>query len=273
MGPADNHVHTEWSWDTGPKSSMIDSCVRAVELGLPGIAFTEHVDFITWGADDLAVGDLAEARQHSHIAPLDVEGYLASVAECRERFPDLRIWTGIETGEPHLFSGSVAAVLARGRFDRILGSLHSLPRGGYLVGVGSLLTGANAYQLLEDYVTELTRMVESSSVFEVLAHLDFPRRYWPRAAGEFDDRRVEEQHRTLFRSLAGSDRVLEINTASPLASATMIRWWYEEGGAAVSFGSDAHQPARVAQSFDLAVDVVEAAGFRPGRDRHDFWRR
>ena len=28
-----------------------------------------------------------------------------------------------------------------------------------------------------------------------------------------------------------------------------------------------------ARKFDLAVDVVEAAGFRPGRDRFDFWRR
>jgi histidinol-phosphatase (PHP family) len=24
---------------------------------------------------------------------------------------------------------------------------------------------------------------------------------------------------------------------------------------------------------ELAVDIVEAAGFRPGADRYDFWRR
>ena len=29
----------------------------------------------------------------------------------------------------------------------------------------------------------------------------------------------------------------------------------------------------VGQRFELAVGVVEAAGFRPGRDRFDFWRR
>ena len=34
-----------------------------------------------------------------------------------------------------------------------------------------------------------------------------------------------------------------------------------------------HAPAAVGQKFDLAVDVVEAAGFRPGRDPYDFWRR
>jgi histidinol-phosphatase (PHP family) len=40
----------------------------------------------------------------------------------------------------------------------------------------------------------------------------------------------------------------------------------------VSFGSDAHQPWRVGDKFKLAVDLAESAGFRPGRDRFDFWR-
>jgi histidinol-phosphatase (PHP family) len=51
-----------------------------------------------------------------------------------------------------------------------------------------------------------------------------------------------------------------------------MRWWREEGGTAVSFGSDAHLPNRVGDRFKLAVDIVEAAGFRPGRDPYDFWR-
>ena len=79
--------------------------------------------------------------------------------------------------------------------------------------------------------------------------------------------------RAQLRALARAARALEINTSSPLASADQMRWFHEEGGEAVSFGSDAHTPSAVGQKFDLAVDVVEAAGFRPGRDRFDFWRR
>ena len=52
----------------------------------------------------------------------------------------------------------------------------------------------------------------------------------------------------------------------------LIRWWRDVGGTAVSFGSDAHLPQRVGDRFKLAVDVVEAAGFRAGRDPYDFWR-
>ena len=43
--PADDHVHSEFSYDTGPSASMRESCDRAVALGIPSIAFTEHLDF------------------------------------------------------------------------------------------------------------------------------------------------------------------------------------------------------------------------------------
>ena len=126
---------------------------------------------------------------------------------------------------------------------------------------------------MRQYFAELERLVEGSDIFEVLAHLDFPRRMWPRAAGPYEERAFEAEYRAVLGALAATDRVLEVNTKSPLASAELLRWWREAGGRAVSFGSDAHQPWRVGEKFKLAVDVVEAAGFRAGRDRFDFWRR
>ena len=76
----------------------------------------------------------------------------------------------------------------------------------------------------------------------------------------------------MLSALAGTGRVLEVDTKSPLASVDLIRWWRDVGGTAVSFGSDAHLPQRVGDRFKLAVDVVEAAGFRAGRYPYDFWR-
>jgi histidinol-phosphatase (PHP family) len=91
--------------------------------------------------------------------------------------------------------------------------------------------------------------------------------------GEFAEIDFEEEYRAVFRGLASSGRALEINTRSPLVSEKLMRWWWEEGGDAVSFGSDAHQPLRVGEQFDVAVDIAQAAGFRPGCDCYDFWRR
>ena len=287
MPPPDSHVHSEWSWDT-QTGSMERSCERALELGLPAVAFTEHADFTVWAeddpggrsAEDLPGEDHAGSAEaglalpgRTRIRPLDVGGYQASLELCRERFPELRIISGIEAGEPHLFAGSVSAVLKAAPFDRVLGSLHCLRYGGRLAYADTLFPVLGAHDLMRHYFAELLSLIEGSDVFEVLAHVDFPRRQWPAGTAPFDERDFEEEYRTVFGALASSGRVLEINTASPLASAELVRWWYEAGGEAVSFGSDAHDPYRVGDRFDRAVDVVEAAGFRPGRGPFDFWRR
>jgi histidinol-phosphatase (PHP family) len=209
---------------------------------------------------------------HAQQLPIDVEGYAAELAECRDRFPDLRILSGVETGEPHLFAASIAAHLRSSPADRVLGSLHSLPDDGRLVGAGRLLY-PDPDSTMRRYLAEVVRMIEHSDVFQVLAHVDFPRRYWPGGRQGYEEKHFEEEYRGVFRALAGTGRALEVNTSSPLASVDQVRWFHEEGGEAVSFGSDAHAPTAVGQRFDLAVDIVEAAGFRAGRDRFDFWRR
>ena len=270
--PPDNHVHTRWSWDTQDSSTMRRACERAVALGLPAIAFTEHLDFTVWDPDDRATDEGLVERHASRHADIDAEGYFAELAEVRDRFPELRIWSGVETGEPHLFASSVASYLRDAPVDRVLGSLHSLSRDGRLYGVGHLLW-QDADGTMRRYLGELVDMIETSDVFQVLAHVDFPRRYWPGGVHKYVEKTYEEEYRGVFRALARTGRALEVNTTSPLASVDQVRWFHEEGGEAVSFGSDAHQPGLVGQHFDLAVDVVEAAGFRPGRDRFDFWRR
>jgi len=270
--PPDNHVHTRFSWDTSATATMIRACERAVAEGLPGVAFTEHLDFTVWLDEDRATADGLIDRHPAQQTPIDVEAYFAELEECRDRFPDLRILSGVETGEPHLFAASIAGHLRQAPVDRVLGSLHSLSDQGRLVGVTRLLWSDPA-GTMRRYLAELVDMIESSDVFQVLAHCDFPRRYWPGGTHGYVEKEFEEEYRAVFRALASSGRVLEINTSSPLASADQMRWFREEGGEAVSFGSDAHQPERVGDRFELAVGVVEAAGFRPGRDRFDFWRR
>ena len=121
-------------------------------------------------------------------------------------------------------------MLASGRFDRVLGSVHTLPSGGRLVYARALLRREPARDLMRRYFAEVLAMIEGSDLFEVLAHLDYPRRYWPEAAGRYQEPDFEEEYRTVLRALAASGRVLELNTASPLGSVGLLRWWREEGG-------------------------------------------
>lgn len=251
---------------------MAAACARAVELGLPSVAFTEHLDFTAAGPADPITSAGVVPHASAMMRPLDVPGYLAAVAECRDRFPALRILSGVEAGEPHLFAASAGAVLGSGQFDRVLGSVHAVLTAGELVYSGWLVR-REPDQLMRRYFAEVVAMIEGSGLFEVLAHLDFPRRYWPGSAGEYAEAAFEEEYRAVFRALAGTGRVLELNTASPLVSVTLLRWWAEEGGTALSFGSDAHLPWHVGARFQDACGIAAAAGFRPGRDPFGFWRR
>jgi histidinol-phosphatase (PHP family) len=289
--PPDDHTHSEWSWDA-IEGSMERSCSRAVELGLPSIAFTEHVDLDRWHIDPedqpaMRHGDLGPVAQWMvdrltaddyFVAPsLDVDGYLESVERCRAKFPGLRIVTGLELGEPHRFADRCRSLLATGAFERVLGSLHTLDLGGKLWEVNAVYRILTELDLSPEdvirlYLADTLRMVESSDLFAVLAHLDYPVRRFPTRDGPFDPTRFEQEYHAVLSALARSGRALEVNTRLPL-DARIVRWWHEVGGDAVSFGSDAHEPAAVGTGFARAAAMVEAQGFRPGRTPLDFWTR
>ena len=90
--PADSHVHSQWSWDA-PVGDMAATCARALSLGVPAIAFTEHVDHTVWrvAPEDLEADPLMARLVSSDgtIKPpaFDAAGYLAAVEDCRSRFP------------------------------------------------------------------------------------------------------------------------------------------------------------------------------------------
>jgi histidinol-phosphatase (PHP family) len=275
--PPDGHVHTEWSWDAGA-GSMEQSCARAVALGLPSIAFTEHADFTRWVIDPEVKERMrpvnakrAGADGRFSPGPLDTAGYLASVQRCRDRFPGLRILTGMELGEPHWHAAQVAALPGIGDFDRLLGSVHSLPVDEPRM-VDHLFGRLEAGELMRAYLSEVFRLAESTAPFTVLAHIDYPLRYWPAREGPFSPGRFEDEYRAVLAALARSGRGLEVNTQVPLPG-PILRWWHEAGGGTITFGSDAHEPSAVAREFSAAAAMAEAAGFRPGHHPHDLWRR
>jgi histidinol-phosphatase (PHP family) len=246
---------------------MERSCERALEIGLPGIAFTEHADFVT-----------IHEGQH----PVDIAGYHEAIERCRARFKDLRILSGVELGEPHWFPEETARVLGAGKLDRVLGSIHCIRLDGREVDASQFRFEPAADQAgaVRKYFEETLAMVESSEPFHALAHLDYPKRYWPEGLSAYREEDYESELRAILVAAAGRGCVLEANTTrgdggeSKLCPGLkVLRWWHEVGGEAVSFGSDAHQPDTVAGGFELATQVVEAAGFKPSSDPMALWRR
>lgn len=279
--PADGHVHSEWSWDTGGPNSlaagrMREICSRAVEINLPAIIFTEHLDFPrTWRsrADDLMDHQksfLSDDNLVDHPA-FEPAGYLAAIEEVRREFPSLTILTGVEFGQPHVFEAEAMALIDFRKLDRINGSLHTLDMGGARAEPATLYGEHPAQDVVWAYLEEIPKMVDGS-YFQVFTHIDYAARAWPAwRLGPFDPRQFESGYRVAMRAIANSGRALEMNTGRLWS--WVPQWWSEEGGRSVTFGSDAHTADAVGRNFPEAVAMLDYFGFRPGPEPWDFWVR
>lgn len=280
--PADSHVHSEYSWDTGGPASpavgtMERTCARAILIGLPTVIFTEHLDLTGWTA---APEDFVEHERHlidddGVMQPplMDVEGYYDNIERCRHLYPDLRILTGVEFGQPHLDIRAAAAVIDLSALDRVNGSLHTLPFRGDRSEPSTMFRElSEPDEVIWTYLAEIPVMLDGAG-FEVFTHIDYAARYWPTGQhGPFDPRRFEDGLRQAMRSIAGTGRALEMNTGHSLRP-WIPQWWTEEGGRAVTFGSDDHNSEGLAAHFPEATAQLEHFGFRPGRQPEDFWTR
>jgi histidinol-phosphatase (PHP family) len=273
--PPDNHVHSQFSWDA-LAGSMEATCERAVQLGLPGLAFTEHADFTPWPAGP---EDKLPAQWRSLVSdgllrppPLDLAGYRECLECCRLRFPGLRILSGVELSEPHWHRTVTETLLGDGPFDRVLASVHSVTIGPVTDEVSGFLRAGDPAAAVRVYLAETAALVSQFDAYEVLAHIDYPARSWPDGAGPFDPLDFQDEFRHVLRLLADAGKALEVSTRVPL-DPQVLAWWRQDGGQAITFASDAHSPDRLADGFAEAVRVAEAAGFGAGDDPLGMWHR
>jgi histidinol-phosphatase (PHP family) len=258
---------------------MRAACLRAIELGLPAITFTDHADLTTLLVSDAAAayirsvgGQVDDGRYRP--PPLDADGYLSCVEQCRSEFAGrLQVAAGVELAEPHRHPQAAAALAASG-FELIVGSVHALPCPGGFADAADRYADMPAAEVVREYLAEVTAMAESSAGFAVLAHVNYAARYWPAGQARYRNADFEPEYRAALRALARSGRAMEINTSGWLPlEASLVTWWREEGGQAVSFGSDAHDPLSVGREFASAAALARAAGFGPGPRGHGLWVR
>ena len=107
---ADLHTHTDSSPDSqAPIESM---CRAALELGLPALAVTDHVEMTGFLADGY---DQSSERSYTQ------------ATDMQERFAGrLEILAGVELGEPIFDPERSARLLADHAYDFVLGSIHNL---------------------------------------------------------------------------------------------------------------------------------------------------
>ncbi len=243
----DYHVHSDNSHDC--HVSMATMCAAAISRGVTEIAFTDHFN--------------------SHILDVDLgfydpDRYFAGIERCRSLFPALVIRAGVEVGEPHRWRRKILPVLERYPYDLVMGSLHWY--GDENVFDPNYFRARSPAQAFGLYFKELTQMVEEGG-FEILAHIDLPKRTGFDVYGEFDIRDYEATVRQLWAACIAQNITPEINTKGLRCTVKQLhptvdalRWYVEMGGRLIALGSDAHHQDNIGGNFKEARDAAKEAG-------------
>lgn len=227
----DMHVHSRFSADS--QAELSDICRAAIECGLKYIAITEHYD--------LNPNDISYQY-------FDYSAYSRAIDDLRAEFgSDLTILKGIEFGEPHLYPDELEKVRQLD-FDVILGSVHFI--GPDFVGERYLRERWTPEEIFTKYFDEVLQTVESDG-FDVLAHLDFPKRYLKQTTLYHDT--VDH----IIKRLVDRGIGLEINTSplrkgmsDPSPDFEVVQRYIQAGGRRITVGSDAHHPSEIGTGFD-----------------------
>lgn len=250
----DNHIHSSFSGDS--QLPIEEACKRAVELGLKGVAFTDHLDFDYPGYDDTSNIDFTK-----YLSCLDRIEHLYSGR--------LKIIKGVEAGiQPHVIKDTLD-VISRYGFDFVIGSVHIIDRLDPYTG--EFYNGRTKLQAYSRYLEEVIFAIDNFDNFDILGHIDYVIRY-----GNYSNRSlIYNDHKDLldsiFRKLINSGKGMEINTSSyrdkPGITTPVFDWrilarYKELGGDIVTLGSDAHSAEYIGYKFEYFKEMLKKTGFK-----------
>jgi histidinol-phosphatase (PHP family) len=251
--PCDTHTHTA---RCGHASGRDEEYVEAaIARGLGAIAITDHLPFywLPWEEHNAALA----------MAPDELPRYVDAVLAMRERYAGrIEVLLGVEADYVPGHEEVLAALLERYPFDLVLGSVHWL--GGWLVdgpsSVARYRQGEDEVDRIWGAYAERLLAAVRSGLFDVLAHLDLPKKFGFRPRQPFAGAQVE-----VVASLAEARCAVELSSAGrrrPVAedypSPALLRLL---AAASVPFvlSSDAHAPFEVGFAFaDLATTLAQA---------------
>ena len=244
----DSHVHSTISFDG--RVTIDEACQRAIARRLNGLIFTEHVEFVS--ADDPGrVPDLPRYQQE--------------INQAREAYPDFSIGMGLELAFHPAHYQQLMELTQAAEWDFILASLHTVD--GQCIYYGPPLTGMSPTASTARYYQALSEAVIAFPHFDVLAHVDLPRRNLSYSGIPFcyDDYAADIDQ--VLATLIERGQGLEINTAGlrfgldgPQPHMSLLTRYRQLGGVIVTCGADTHS-GRVGEEVPAGYEWARQAGF------------
>ncbi len=249
---ADSHLHSQYSFDS--QELMENQVKRAIDIGLPVMCFTDHIDW------DFPMPEM--------IFDYDMEQYMEEISTLQDRYEkQVRILKGVELGMQTQLGDRYRELLQQYPFDYAISSQH-------------LVDGKDPYypQVFEEYGDALVFQKYFEETYEnlrlfhegnTLGHLDYVVRYGQNGASEYNYRRYGEIIDEILKLMIRYDIALEVNSAGirkglgfPNPHPDVIRRYRELGGKLITVGSDAHVSEDLAKNFILVEQILKTLGFQ-----------
>jgi histidinol-phosphatase (PHP family) len=252
--PCDTHVHTaRCGHATGGDDELVEA---AIARGLAAIALTDHVPFYWLSREERDPG-LAMAFE-------ELPRYVEDVLALKERYRGrIEVLVGVEADYIAGREEVLARLLEAYPFDVVLGSVHFLD--GWLVDAPTSLARLSQGQDEVDRIwvryAELLIAAAESGLFDVLTHLDLPKKFGHRASRPFAGCQED-----VVKAVAASSCAVELSSAGrrrPVGEdypAPDLLSGLVSAGVPFVLSSDAHAPAEVGYEFQDLVAGARTAG-------------
>ena len=252
QGLTDYHVHTFRCGHCEGKSR--DFVLRALELGLSEIGFTDHVPLYFLPPAERDPGLAMREEQFPE--------YLTEIEDLRKEFAGrIVIRLGLEADYAEGFEDLLRDWLGRADWDFVLGSVHWVA-GDWIDAPGSVsrFEAEGTEALYREYYRLLAQAARTR-LFDVVSHFDLPKKHGHRPPVPVADAEDEA-----IIAAAESGCAVEISSAGlrkPVGEVypeeRLLRRIHA-AGIPVTFSSDAHAPAEVGWGYDRTVRHALACG-------------
>lgn len=248
----DFHLHSSFSSDSDtPMEAMIQ---KGIELGLPAMCFTEHMDL------DFPCGTLSFLT--------DMPSYQDTFRKMQDKYAsEIPLYFGLELGlQPHL-KEEIPALAASFDFDFLIGSTHVADRMDPYQK--TYYEGRSEYEGYFRYFEVLLENLKTFSCFDTCGHIDYVVRYGPNRNQDYSYKKYQDILDEILKVLVEKGIGLECNTAGfkyglghPNPTEDILIRYRELGGEILTLGSDGHEPEHLAYDFDRIGDLLKSCGYK-----------
>ena len=244
---ADCHLHTEFSTDS--ETPMRAQAERALELGIPAICVTDHMDM------DYPQGEFW----------LDTDRYMEAVRRLQEEYRGrLEIGFGVELGLMEHLRARQEEYLEKYPFDFVSGSVHLIH--GEDPYNGELFRKYGDEEVFREYFRLSHRLLADAPSIQSWGHLDYVVRYGQNPE-VYSYRKYADEIDAVLKLLLEKGIALEVNTAGfrtlgrTNPEPDVLRRYRELGGELITVGSDGHQPEYLGYRFRETEELLRSCGF------------